>query len=512
MTFRHSASLAVIAAALTLTACGGDEDARPAADPASEGAANSGADALAALGLSEPGRASWGERVQDGDGYVFTDFTLATDEAVLNADTVTLEDPRMSQNGPVFARLSVNMGEITYEDGSANFDTFSITDAGPGVGRALANLINGQGGLDDIPLDQQTFASMSLETLRVTEPGDASEGTGPSELIIRAIEAREFDGETLADFSLTDLAFDSEVQGGGSAAVDLTSIEASGVNVALLESGMSGEVASDPFMGAATGGFDQYDRIALDGLRAVAGGAEILMPSFVGEIEERGDRLISTAAMPTLTVSPSDNAEGEGFAEVLSQLGYETMAFSFASETEYDPDADRVTTTGDNYFAMEDGFLMSFEQDLSGVQAYTERMNAWLAETDLEAEANADEAAPTPPASVFEPLMIHSARIVLEDRSLLDRALTLLAEQQGSTPAQLRAQAGMFVAMGGAMAGDAVPPALLNQMTGALTSFIGEGGALIATFEPDEPVSAARFMAEDGPDLDGLSITREPAE
>jgi hypothetical protein len=108
--------------------------------------------------------------------------------------------------------------------------------------------------------------------------------------------------------------------------------------------------------------------------------------------------------------------------------------------------------------------------------------------------------------------MIHSGELRLEDRSLLDRALTLMAEQQGATPEQLRSQAGLFVAMGAAMAGEALPPALVTELSGALTSFISEGGVLIAAFEPDAPVSAARFADPAGPDLDGLTVRHEPAE
>jgi len=503
MTFRTSASLAVLAAALTLAACGGEEDPR-GGQSASQGAADSGVEALAALGLAEQGRASWGERVQDGDSYIFTDFILATDEGVLNAQTLTLTDPRVSEQGPVFERLYMDMGEIAYEDGEAGFDSFTISEAGPGVGQALANLFNGQGGFDDIALEQQTFASMRLDTLRVLT---SVEDEGPSELVIASIEANGFDGETLESFTLSDLAYDAFAPDGNETAINLTAIEASGVDAALLQSGVAGDVAQDPFMGAAASGYDQYDRVAVDGLSVVSGGVRIMMPDFTTEVEERrSGTLVSTASMPSLTVEANSLSErGASVARALSMLGYETMAFSFASETEYDPDADRVTTSGENYIAMEDGFRMSFEQDVSGVQAYTYAMNAWMAERG-EREAN------TPPAAVLEPLMIHSGRVVLEDRSLLDRALIAMAEQQGTTPAQLRSQAHMFVAMGAAMAGDTIPAPLMSQLAGALTSFVGQGGAVVVEFEPEEPVSAARFAGEGGPDLSGITVRHQPSE
>lgn len=502
MTFRTSASLAAIAAALTLAACGEDEAGRT--DPAAEGREGTSQDALAALGLAEQGRASWADRSVDGDTYTFIDFTLKSDEGRLNAETLVLADPRMSEQGPVFDRLALNTGELTYEDGLASFASLSIEDGGPGVGQALANLINGEGGFDSIPLERQTFSAMALDTLRVATP--AGDDAGPGELVIARAEAGRFDGETLERLTVSDIAYDAVQSDGQPIALDLERFSAEGVNLAMLEAGADGEMASNPLIGGASAGFDQYDAIAMDGLRVAAGGVLVAMPDFDAAIEAAGGgALISTAAMPALTLEADpDSDAGAGFAAALARLGYDTMSFSFASESEYDPDADRVTTTGENYLAMADGFMMRFEQDVSGVEAYAEAYRAWL-ESGGDAEAG-------PPAKVLEPLMIHSGEIRLEDRSLLDRALTMMAEQQGTTPAQLRSQAGMFVAMGAAMAGETLPPALVQELSASLTRFISDGGVLVMAFEPDEPVSAARFAAEGGPDLSGLTVRHEPAE
>lgn len=502
MTFRTSASLAAIAAALTLTACGDGDSG--SADPASQGRQGSAEDALAALGLAEQGRASWGALSVDGEDYTFTDFTLASEEGQLAAETLVLSDPRMSEQGPVFDRLALNTGELTYDEGLASFSALSIEDGGPGVGQALANLINGEGGFDSIPLERQTFSAMTLDTLRVTTP--AGDDTGPGELVIARAETGGFDGEVLERLSITDIAYDATQEGGQQIALDLAEFSGRGVNLAMLDAGAAGEMASNPLIGGAAAGFDQYDTIAMTGLRVVAGGLRVLMPEFSADIEEgRGETLISTAVMPSLTLEPNpDSPDAAAFTDALSRLGYETMAFSFASETEYDPGADRVTTTGDNFLAMTDGFMMRFEQDVSGVQAYADAYRSWL-------EAGGDPET-GPPAEILEPLMIRSGEIRLEDRSLLDRALAMMAEQQGATPAQLRSQAGLFVAMGAAMAGESLPPALVEELSGSLTRFISEGGVLVMAYEPDEPVSAARFMGEGGPDLEGLTVRHEPAE
>ncbi|MFP4518479.1 MAG: hypothetical protein ACLFQ5_03395 [Oceanicaulis sp.] len=509
MPVRHAASLTVIAATLALAGCGGEEETRRAGDPAAQGAEGSAADALAALGLAEKSRASWESMTQDGDTYTFTSFTLATDEGVLSAETLILTDPRMSEQGPVFERFALSAGDLVYDEGLARFASFALSEAGPGVGQALANFMTGQGGLDDIPLERQTFSELTLDTLQIET--EAGEDMGPGELVIALVEASGFDGETLERFTLTDLAYDASNADGEQVAIDIGEVAASGVNVELLQSGAEGDMGAAP-LGSLTGGFDQYETVSVSGLRLVAGGLRVLMLEFGAEVEERrGGTLVSTAAMPVLTLDPNpDSANAAGFADALSRLGYEEMVFSLASEAEYDPGEDRVTSTGENYVAMEDGFLLAFQQDLSGIEAYADALADWAEGQDFETKDG--EQAPTPPAEIYAPLMVHSAEIRLEDRSLIDRALTMMAEQQGTTPAQLRAQAELFVAMGAAMAGEAVPQALLTQLSGALTSFIGQGGALIVEFEPQAPVSAARLVEGGADDLDGLSVRHEPAE
>ncbi|MGJ3231813.1 MAG: hypothetical protein ACFE0P_08445 [Oceanicaulis sp.] len=500
---RTGLPLTAAAAALALAACGGDEAGSDAGSSSQAGAQGAG-DALAALGLAEQGRATWAGRSRDGDTYTFTEFTLATDEGQLSAEMLVLTDPRLTDDGPVFERLSLNDGELTYADGLAGFSAFSISDAGPGVGQAVANLINGEGGFDDIPLEQQTFSELTLDTLRVRT--EASEEAGPGELVIARAEAGGFDGERLERFSLTDLAYDATAAEGGQLALDIEDVAATGVNVALFQSGAAGEMASNPLLSGASAGLDQYESFAVKGLRLVSGAVRVRMSDFTAEIEEgRRGALISTAAMPSLILEPNpDSPQGSEFVRTLDQLGYEAMRFSFASETEYDPGADRVTTTGENYLAMEDGFTMTFEQDVSGIDAYATAYQDWL--------ASGGDADTAPPAEVLAPLMIHSALIRLEDRSLLDRALSLMAERQGVTPAELRAQAGLFVAMGAAMAAGSVPGDLMSQISTAMTSFVGQGGALVIAFEPDEPVSAARFVNEGETDLSGVSVRHEPAE
>ena len=198
---------------------------------------------------------------------------------------------------------------------------------------------------------------------------------------------------------------------------------------------------------------------------------------------------------------------GARLADGLQRLGYESLDFSMAAESVFDPSEDRVRTDGDNYFEMRDGFRLTFEQDFGGITEYTERYLAAMAEGDLdEGEL---------PSEVFEPLVIHNFSLRLEDRSLLDRALQAGAEAQGSTPEELRMQAAAMVGMGLMAASAEAPQALVASLGQALTGFINQGGTLLVSVSPDEPVSVGEIMADpaamDAERL-GLTVTNEPAE
>ena len=105
--------------------------------------------------------------------------------------------------------------------------------------------------------------------------------------------------------------------------------------------------------------------------------------------------------------------------------------------------------------------------------------------------------------------------LTIEDLSLLERALEAAAEAQGSSPAQLRLQAGAIVAMGLAMAPAEIPRPFVTALGGAVNSFIQNGGSITVAMDPSEPVSVGEIM-ESGSKLDtdrlGLTVTAEPPQ
>jgi hypothetical protein len=143
--------------------------------------------------------------------------------------------------------------------------------------------------------------------------------------------------------------------------------------------------------------------------------------------------------------------------------------------------------TGENALVLRDGFTLRFEQDVSGVAAYARAYADWL--------ATEPEDASSPPDDVLSTLLLNRFAFSIEDQSLLERAFTAMAAEQGVDPEAMRMQATALIALGGAFAGDFADAALVRDVQMALVGFVGSGGTLVIELEPVEPISAADLAA-----------------
>ena len=508
------ALIAVMFAALVATpACspGGGESGP--ADPGEAAGDSVGADepraALAAFGLDAQGRVSWESRSQDGAAFTFETVTMSDDESAFTAARLVLAEPRLTPDGPVFQRFEVSDGSMNAADGlRTEVDRLTIVDAGPDLGAALAAALRGDadGEADgEGPAGGGTwrFAEMSVEGLTVS---GVNETGRPLELTLSAGSASGADGESIEAVRLDQLSFASTDAQGAPVSVALAALSVDGLAAELAGLSQGGPAApAAPLAGALTPN-TQYERFSLSDLEVRASGLRAVMPGLSGVVEAVGEsRMISRTNMERLSITadPEAGDQGRRFAQALDQLGYEAMDFSMANAVAYDLEADRVQTIEQNYLRLENGFTLRFEQAARGARAYAEAYEAWLEQAGGEGSA-------APPAEVFEPLRIERMVISLEDQSLLDRSLGVLAEMQGVTPEQLRMQAGAYVALGAAFAGEVIPPRMLTELQAALTGFVGQGGTLTATLAPPEPVSMATLM-NGGADAEamGLTVTHE---
>jgi len=223
--------------------------------------------------------------------------------------------------------------------------------------------------------------------------------------------------------------------------------------------------------------------------------------SLATTVQERGGELVQVSEMPLLRVAAREGTQaGDQVAGALEMLGYEAFDFSMRGESVYDAEADRMYTRGENYLRLEDGFEIRFDQDFSGIEAYMERYGAAMADMFDPAEGAKTPDALSPaqmdPAlkAAYEPLMLNRMRIAIEDRSLLDRALDAAATRQNVDPATVRSQMIGMLGMGVMMAPPEIPRPLVGSVSQALTLFLQEGGTVVISADPEEPVSIGRII------------------
>lgn len=500
----------ILAAGLMLAACNpGDEAGSNGASRASAPvSAEAASDALAAFGLAEQGRARWESRDQDGSTFTFTGFEIADPEGGLSAAQLILAGPEITGEGPVFDRFELTDGRVveTESDLQATFERILIVDAGPEIAEAVAAALQGREAFFDAADPAAgRFGEMRVEAVEIT---GTSETGQPLELTLASARALGHDGETIDEVAIQGLGFSTTDEAGAPVSVSLGALTVEGLASAFagLAELQAGQAPSAPLVGSLSPD-SQYDRFSVSDLAMQISGFRISMPSMEGAIEEeRAGRIVSRTAMERLTMSADPAGASAQVAGVLDQLGYEALVFSFENAVRYDTEADRVETIEENYLRLEDGFTLRLEQSVQGLREYGERYAAWLA------EAGAVEGEATLPVEVLEPLMIERVALILEDESLLDRGLTMAASMQGTTPEQLRVQAGAYVALLGAFAGGAVPPQLLSELQVALTAFVGQGGVLTVEMAPSEPVSVGVLVEQRAAaDLSalGLSVSHE---
>ncbi|MEX1251404.1 MAG: hypothetical protein WEA77_09450, partial [Hyphomonas sp.] len=231
-----------------------------------------------------------------------------------------------------------------------------------------------------------------------------------------------------------------------------------------------------------------YDAMNIKALKADIVGASVDMPSLTSSVSrDNQGRATKVVTDPfALTIKARDNADGEQFAGALATMGFETLSFTGAGESLYDPDADIVTLAkGKNHWTLKDGFKLDFSAKYAGTKAVAAAQTASL-------DANADPEAML--SSVLQNVIIHQFEIALDDDGMLDRALNAHAAQSGEDPAAVRGQlSGMFAMAPMFAAGTGIDAAVVSELATALSSFVTEPKTLTISLAPKTPVAAQAF-------------------
>ena len=451
------------------------------------------------------------------------DLQFNADADQVLAERLIIGAPRVDGNGDVLLSRFVLEGVTGAEmpEGDAMLiERIVIDRPNRAFSNDIARIFRGEFTGDDVDLNwgDYTFGAVAIEGLSASSTGESDNGEAFMMELAR-LGFDDLDGDRLGRFEMTGFTFEGESDE-GPVNISLQEISLDGLNTAgfaaMAEAEndeMEDEMMSQWMGQMMTNPAEVYDSFAMRGFDLSAAGVFMNLDEFIGSIERRGDSFETRSSLNSLTVSAdASSPAGAQFAGGIGMVGYEEIELSMRGQSVYDPDADRVYTTGENYIEMTDGLRIDFESDMSGYNAYTQA----LAEAYGSGAASPDdpEAQMELMQSAMSQLTVNSLSIRIQDLSLLDRAVNAAAAMQGAEPEQVRAQAGMMVAMGMMSAPPELAGPFMTSLSESLTTFINEGGAITLRMDPPEPYSMGQLMqdAEQGSvdfEAMGLSVDNE---
>ena len=452
--------------------------------------------ALAALGLDTPNaRLSWDSREGGNGNYVFSGVELREGEAVrgrmaelevlglrsggagdgVRLDKLVASDVEMQSDPEEGASLAVN--SLVLVDAVLN-DLGDLGADGVEIDVELARAVAAEGLVLSVD-NAETIGRVEIDTLAFADARDPEDADGFLRLGKVDLEMMDVSGEVPVPMTL-------ELDGAAVTGLSqLDSLSDGGLDRLGLSGGLPFATAD---VGALAFGMDTL-RIEGEGLQVSA--------------QTRGDTTTQRMALQPLSVRFDGTPASPDLAPVAAQvtgLGYEALVFSGKGETVIDTKRDVATSRG-GFFGMEDGFRLEVDSEvLGGMAARRARMEALRA---VGPAPDFDTASPEELDAYFEALSAAGAAgqsemkfgelvVRLTDRSVMDRAINMVAEQQGVPPFMVRMQAKGALALGGMFGADTgVDGEIVSEAAKALGDFIDTpGSTLVIGIRPDTPVPA----------------------
>ncbi|MCR9128906.1 MAG: hypothetical protein NXI12_05245 [Alphaproteobacteria bacterium] len=458
--------------------------------------------ALEALGLGGNPQVSWDTIDQSGGGYRITGFRQETEVGVLNAETLVFENLRMGPDGAMFDTFEMRGASMDSPEigGTFSYDRVFISGPSRALVDAMTDSYAGAADTESFSMDviEQIAQEMILEGLRMVIPADAETETPEIRLGIDRLFASNPDLDAYADMGMTGFTLNTGAMADSPPVeVTLARAEGTGVMVASLLNGLDPETFDPALTFTKT-----MDRFELADFLIKVGGIRIAMPSLTASMEElAGGALRTATVMPSfsLVIDPTADEMSAQAAGGLAMMGYDRLDLSFEGASIYDPAQDRMYTDGPNPLTLADGGTFDLQYDMTGLTEYMQAAMEFQAETIASAEAGEALAVEDDlMAEMISSLILNGMSFSFEDAGLLERGLALFAAQSGVDVATARAQAVGMVALVSMGAGEALPPAVVAQMSQALTGFIQNGGTIMVAMQPPSPISMMEVATEEG--------------
>lgn len=457
-----------------------------------------------------------------GDTAHFEALTLTNPSGEkFSIDKMEIAGLAMIDGAPSFSR--VLMSDVTLpedDDGSSmgTIKSIELVNPSPALAAYFAEFISTKGNVPDGTLAPEdiSFDQFSLNGFNVT----IDEADGESGMISLAnVDVFGANSDKVDSFSMSNLVMDitdpsddMEIKG------EVKKIELGGLNLKVLSGaagqGLSVNGPSDLLSGLSTKGHADdpanpgYELFNMEGLEFDVSGAKLKMAEMHSSVKKDKQGRVTTVSTDPfkVTLEAGEGKVGSQLAVGLASLGYEKVELSGEQLQKYDPETDIMTLVeGKNYYKLADGFRL----DMSGK---FEGMKAMVAITEQAGDEKAAEAALL---ESLDAIVLHDFTLALDDNGIVDRAFNAYAAQSGQDPADVRAQVSGLMAMAPMMAGGSgIDPALVNEVTSVLSSFISDPKTLTLSFEPASPLAASMFTELDDPsaitkDMLGFSASNE---
>jgi hypothetical protein len=440
----------------------------------------------------------------DGSGMTFDDLradmqvpaSAPSPAPVVKAAKLEFDGLGMFEGRANFGLMKLSDVTITPAEGSEDQSTgkiasIELVNPSPETAAWVASLL-GKG--EPAPFPEGT--ALSFDRWMVNGVNfNVSDASGTGLFTVDSMHISDLKEEKAGLMGLSNLKFDFAESAGSDVKISLAGFGVKGINYGLFSEALSAGAGASTNPAGLTSAIQAdpanpgYDALSLKALKADIVGASVDLASLTSSVSrDKQGRATKIVTDPfSLTVAARDNPDGEQFAGALATMGYETLTFSGAGESQYDPDADIVTLAkGKNYWRLNDGFKLDFSAKYAGTKALAAAQVASL-------EENADPEAML--TSVMENVVIHQLEFALDDDGIVDRALNAYAAQSGEDPAAVRSQiSGMFAMAPMFAASTGIDTVVVTELATALSSFVTAPKTLTISLAPKTPIKAQAFV------------------
>ncbi len=440
----------------------------------------------------------------DGSGMTFDDLradmqvpaSAPSPAPVVKAAKLEFDGLGMFEGRANFGLMKLSDVTITPAEGSEDQSTgkiasIELVNPSPETAAWVASLL-GKG--EPAPFPEGT--ALSFDRWMVNGVNfNVSDASGTGLFTVDSMHISDLKEEKAGLMGLSNLKFDFNEAEGSDVKISLEGFGVKGINYGLFSEALSAGAGASANPAGLTSAIQAdpanpgYDALSVKALKADIVGASVDLASLTSSVSrDKQGRATKIVTDPfSLTVAARDNPDGEQFAGALATMGYETLTFSGAGESQYDPDADIVTLAkGKNYWRLNDGFKLDFSAKYAGTKALAAAQVASLDE-------NADPEAML--TSVMENVVIHQLEFALDDDGIVDRALNAYAAQSGEDPAAVRGQiSGMFAMAPMFAASTGIDTVVVTELATALSSFVTAPKTLTISLAPKTPIKAQAFV------------------